>query len=140
MNTDDLMQLALDLIGWESLPADSAVYVPGNDLRRVLMGLDIGTAELLMARQMGYDAVIAHHPVGLPHRVWPVYLRHVDLMTAAGVPEEADLERLQAEGRGQLIVTGHIVGDPFGIAPYIQALRARGLQVDLLSHVLDPAG
>jgi hypothetical protein len=273
MNTDDLMHLALDLVGWESVPADSAVYVPGENLHRVLLGLDIGTAELLMARQLAYDAVIAHHPVGLPHRVWPVYQRHVELMTAAGVPEEAaraaiqpelqalqvegqarnyeqvpqaarrlgmpflnihcpldelgrrvmqgtvdellaaqpgaslaavaealadlpaarraetdvairlgepeapagkvlvshaaytngghrvastcfrhgidtviyihissaDLERLQADGRGQLIVTGHIVGDAFGIAPYVGALRGRGLQVDVLSRVLDPA-
>jgi hypothetical protein len=39
-----------------------------------------------------------------------------------------------------MIVTGHIVGDAFGIEPYVQALQARGLQVDVLSRVLSAAG
>lgn len=47
-----------------------------------------------------------------------------------------DLKRLQESGDGQLIVTGHIVGDAFGIEPYVRTLRARGLQVDVLSRVL----
>ncbi len=268
------MRIALDLVGFNQVPADSAIYVPGENVRRVLFGLDIGTAELLMARQLGYDCVIAHHPVGVPHKLWPIYQRHVDLMVAAGVPRDAaraavapklealkidgqtrnyeqvpmaarqlgmpflnihcpldelgrrvmqgtadkllaanpaatlqelvdalaaypaarraeteiavrlgdpanpagkvhvahgaltnggyhvaqtcfqhgvdtviyihiapaDLEKLRADGRGQLIVTGHILGDAYGITPYISGLRQRGLQVDVLSCVLDPAG
>jgi hypothetical protein len=51
-----------------------------------------------------------------------------------------DLKRLRENGNGQLIVTGHIVGDAFGIEPYVDALRARGLQVDVLSQVLSAAG
>lgn len=270
MNTDLLMQVALDLVGFEEIPADSAIYVPGEGIERVLFGLDIGTAELLMARQLGYDAVIAHHPVGLRHQSWRVFERHVDLMVKAGLPEPAareaiatklralrvggqasnfeqvpmaakrlglpflnihcpldelgrrvmqaavdnvlathreaaldevraalaalpaarrapttvdvllgdpgapagrvvfahgaltnggydvarayfahgidtvvyihispgDLEKLRAEGRGQLIVTGHLVGDATGIEPYIAALRERGLTVDVLSEIL----
>ncbi|MBN1485812.1 MAG: hypothetical protein JXA37_13945 [Chloroflexia bacterium] len=269
MNTDDLVQIALDLVGFARLPADSAIYVPGEGLHKVLFGLDIGTAELVLARQLGYDAVIAHHPVGVPHRHWPVYERHVELMVAAGVPEEAaraavaprlealrvagqarnyeqvseaarllgmpflnihcpldelgrrvlqetvdavlvekpqgtlddlvwalaalpaarraetevqvllghpeapagrthvahgaltnggydvaqacyehgldtvvyihiayaDLLRLREAGRGQLIVTGHLVGDAVGIEPYIAALRRQGLRVDVLSQI-----
>jgi hypothetical protein len=274
MNTLELMQIALDLVGFDAIPDDSAIYVPGEDIRRVLFGLDIGTAELLMARQWGYDAVIAHHPAGLSYRAWRVFERHVDLMVAAGVPEAAaravvapkldmmrlggqarnyeqvpmaaqrlgmpflnihcpldelgrrvmqqavddlldgnpaatladvagalaalpaarraetevtvclgdpaapsgkvvvahgaltngggevarayyehgvgtvvyihiapsDVQKLRADGRGQLVVTGHVVGDACGIEPYIRALRARELTVDVLSQVLaDPA-
>ena len=52
----------------------------------------------------------------------------------------ADVQQLRADGRGQLIVTGHVVGDACGIEPYIRALRAHGLKVDVLSQVLaDPA-
>ena len=270
MNTDELMQIALDLVGFNDVPADSAIYVPGEDIWRVLFGLDIGTGELLMAKQLGYDAVIAHHPVGVAHNAWQVFERHVGLLVGAGVPEgaaraavapkmesrrvaghgsnyeqvpmvalrlampflnihcpldemgrrvmqaevddvlaanpnatlgevawalgalpaaqraatevmvlmgdptaragrvvvahgaqtnggynvarayyehgidtvvyihvvPADLERLRADRRGQLIVAGHIVGDAVGIEPYIDALRERGLEVDVLSQVL----
>ena len=76
MNTTELLQVALDLVGFDAIPEDSAIYVPGAEVRRVLFGLDIGTAELLLARQLGYDAVIAHHPVGVPHRAWRVVERH----------------------------------------------------------------
>jgi hypothetical protein len=264
------MQLALDLVGLATVPQDSAVYVPGDNIQRILLGLDIGAGELMLAHQLGYDAVIAHHPVGLPHLDWRVFKRHVQLLLEAGVPEAAareavqpkmealrvrgqgsnyeqvpmaarrlgmpflnihcpldemgrrvmqrtvddrlaadpeatlgditgalaalpaarraetavtvalgdpsaraggvvvahgaltnggyhvarayfehgietviyihispeDLRRLREDGNGQLIVTGHIVGDAFGIEPFIDALRARGLQVDVLSQVL----
>ncbi len=134
MNTDDLMQLALDMIGWKSIPADSAVYVPGENRRRVLLGLDIGTGELLMARQMGYDAVIAHHPIGLPHRVWRVYRRHVELMTAAGVPEEAARAAIQPKLR-----TLRVEGQAQNYEQVPQAARRPGMPfLNIHSHVLDP--
>jgi hypothetical protein len=270
MDTKGLMQLALDLVGFERIPEDSTIYVPGKGIKRVLFGLDIGTAELLMAHQQGYDAVIAHHPVGVPHKDWPVFGRHVEFLVQAGVPEQAaraavapkleslrlggitrnyeqvpmaarhlgmpflnihcpldemgrrimqttvdnlledrpdatlaeviaalaalpaaqraeippqvvlghpgtragrvvvahgaltnggydvarayfehgidtviyihiapaDLARLRGHEDGQLIVIGHLLGDAYGIEPYIDALRARGVQVDVLSEVL----
>jgi hypothetical protein len=274
LNTDELMQIALDLVGFDAVPEDSAVYVPGDGIERVLFGLDIGVGELMMAHQLGYDCVVAHHPVGVPHRAWRVFGRHIELLLGAGVPEEAareaveprmealrlsgqtrnyeqvpmaarrlempflnihcpldekgrrvmqavvddvltaepeaalsdlvealcglpaarraetavtvplgertaragktvvahgaltnggyhvarayyehgvdtvvyihvspeDARRLRDDGAGQLIVTGHVVGDAFGIEPYIAALRARGLQVDVLSRVLSEVG
>lgn len=270
MNTDQLMRVALELVGFEVVPEDSAIYVAGDGIERVLFGLDIGVGELLMAHHLGYDCVIAHHPVGLPHRAWRVFERHVGLMVQAGVPEEAargavepkmealrlrgqarnyeqvplaarrlglpfmnihcpldemgrrvmqtavdealaadpqatlgdlvdalaglpaakraetevtvpvgdraapagktvvahgaltnggyhvarayfehgvdtvvyihvspeDVRRLREHGEGQLVVTGHVVGDAFGIAPYVDALRTQGLEIDVLSHVL----
>ncbi len=269
MNTKQLMQIALDLVGFEAVPEDSAVYVGGEGIERVLFGLDIGVGELMMARQLDYDCVVAHHPVGVPHRSWRVFERHVALLMEASVPEEAareavvpkmealrlrgqagnyeqvpmaarrlgmpflnihcpldemgrrvmqstvdevladgpaprvqdlvdalaglpaarraetevtvplgeltaeagatvvahgaltnggyhvarayfehgvdtvvyihvspeDVKRLRKHDEGQLIVTGHVVGDAFGIEPYLQALRAEGLQVDDLSQV-----
>jgi hypothetical protein len=270
MDTNGLMRLALDLVSFEHIPEDSAIYVPGTGIKRVLFGLDIGTAELFMAQQQGYDAVIAHHPVGVPHKTWPVFERHIEFLVGAGVPEEAaraavapklemlrvggitrnyeqvpmaarhlgmpflnihcpldemgrrimqttvdnllgdrpdatltevvgalavlpatqraqtqievalgnpqtragrvvvahgaltnggydvarayfdhgietvvyihiappDLVRLREHEDGQLVVIGHLLGDAYGIEPYIDALRARGLQVDVLSEVL----
>ena len=108
MDTAELVQIALDLVDFDRLPEDSAVYVPGEGIRRVLFGLDIGTGELLMARQLGCDAVIAHHPVGMPHRSWRVFERHVELLVGAGVPEDAaraavapKLEALRVDGQSR---------------------------------------
>ncbi|MGC9399275.1 MAG: hypothetical protein ACP5HM_09065 [Anaerolineae bacterium] len=106
MNTQDLMDIALALVEFETPPEDSAIYVPGESIERVLFGLDIGTGELLMARELGYDAVIAHHPVGVTHQAWHVFERHVGLLTRAGVPEEAARE---------------------AVAPKLEQLRLRGM-------------
>src|SRR6185295_5467907 len=46
---------------------DSGVYHVAEDkeIKRVLVGIDIGPAEMLLAKQLGnIDAVISHHPIG----------------------------------------------------------------------------
>lgn len=45
---------------------DSGVYVSDNrQVKRVLVGIDIGPSEILLARELGnIDLVIGHHPVG----------------------------------------------------------------------------
>lgn len=106
LTTEDLATIALDLVGWSELPLDSAIYVPGQGIRRVLVGIDIGTAELLLARQLGCDAVVAHHPVGMRHRMAPVYRRHVELMMAHGIPREA-AEAAIRERIEELETAGH---------------------------------
>lgn len=97
LTTDDLMQIALDLADLQAVPDDSAVYVPDDGIRRLLFAIDVGTGELMLARHLAYDAVVAHHPVGLPHRTWSVFERHVDLMVAAGVPREVAAEAVQSK-------------------------------------------
>ncbi|HEU5348097.1 MAG TPA: hypothetical protein VFU63_05740 [Ktedonobacterales bacterium] len=88
VTTERLMQIALEMAGWEEIPGDCAVYYPGTRVSHVLMGIDAGAAELFMARQLGYHAVIAHHPAGYAGPFWDVYHLHVGQMVAAGVPEE----------------------------------------------------
>ncbi|HXF81907.1 MAG TPA: hypothetical protein VNN19_04060 [bacterium] len=272
MTTDEIAALALELGGFDRLPEDSAIHVPGRNIRRVLFGVDVGAGELLAAQQLGFDLVIAHHPSGVYVDMWKLLLRHVAFMTAAGVPEAAaraavaerveamqlrgqianndqvpsvarllglpfmnlhapldeigrrrmrqavdralagpdpragdllealaalpemraapttvqlmvgdparrvrtvvvahgaltnggypvasacfahgvdavvyihidygELQRLRAEGRGALIITGHLAGDALGFTPFLQALRARGLDVVTFSGVIEPA-
>lgn len=90
LSTDELMALALALAGQTEIPGDSAVYVAGSGIKRALMGIDVAGAELLLARQLGVDAVIAHHPAGGAAQLgFPrVLSRQVDLMVEAGVPLE----------------------------------------------------
>jgi hypothetical protein len=89
MTTDDIMALALEMAGVDAVPEDSAIHVPGSGIRRVLFGVDVGAAELQLARSLGMDLVLAHHPPGATPDQWKVYLRHVEFMIASGVPEEA---------------------------------------------------
>jgi hypothetical protein len=49
-----------------------------------------------------------------------------------------ELQRLRADGRGHLIVTGHLAGDSLGFTPFLQALRQRGLEVTTFSGVIEP--
>ena len=97
MNTDEIMDLALRMVGFEAIPADSEIYVPGDNIRKALFGIDIGSAELLMAKDQGYDIVISHHPVGGRARLqaWKVFEKHIDQMKDAGIPEDVAREIIQ---------------------------------------------
>ena len=59
-----------DELGKESFEnpyLDSGVYNIANDkeIKKVLVGIDIGSAEILLAKELGdIDLVIAHHPIG----------------------------------------------------------------------------
>jgi putative NIF3 family GTP cyclohydrolase 1 type 2 len=101
------MQLALKIAELKEIPEDSTIYASGNDIRKVLFGIDAGVPELLLAKQLGYDIVIAHHPQGGSAMVnfHEVFKRHVQQMVDAGVPrEEAEnavrkkLEELESDG------------------------------------------
>jgi hypothetical protein len=98
VTTERLMAIALEMAGWDHIPGDCAIYYPGARIGHVLLGIDVGAAELFMARQLGYHAVLAHHPAGYAGPFWEVYRLHVGQMMAAGVPravaEEAVAERI----------------------------------------------
>lgn len=90
MNTEEIMELALKLAGLKEVPEDSSIYVRGNNLRKILFGIDAAVPELLLAKQLGYDAVIAHHPQGGTAAInfHEVFKRHIQQMIAMGVPRE----------------------------------------------------
>ena len=88
VTTERLMAIALEMAGWETMPGDCAIYYPGARINHILLGIDVGAAELFMARQLGYHAVVAHHPAGYAGPFWDVYHLHVDQMIAAGVPKD----------------------------------------------------
>ena len=88
VTTARLMEIALEMAGWDSIPGDCAIYYPGSRIGHLLLGIDVGAAELFMARQLGYHAVVAHHPAGYAGPFWEVYRLHVGQMVAAGVPRD----------------------------------------------------
>ena len=64
MQAHQLVQAALDLVGWGAAPPDTAVRHPGTRIGHVLIGLDLEAGDLFMARQLGYHAVIAYQRHG----------------------------------------------------------------------------
>jgi putative NIF3 family GTP cyclohydrolase 1 type 2 len=106
LNTEAIMELALKLARLKEIPEDSATYVSGDNIRKILFGIDAGVPELLLAKQLRYDAVIAHHPPGGTAAInfFQVFKRHIQQMVEAGIPrKEAEkavrkkLEELEVE-------------------------------------------
>jgi putative NIF3 family GTP cyclohydrolase 1 type 2 len=87
LDTDAVMSLALRLAGMEKVPGDSTVVVPSRRVKRALFAIDAGEAELLLARELGFDLLIAHHPIGVARiRFHEVIRRHEEFLLAKGVP------------------------------------------------------
>lgn len=61
MNTKEMLDIALALAGLDECPADTAEIVPGENIKKVLAGLDINNPELGVGKVMGYDCVVGHH-------------------------------------------------------------------------------
>jgi putative NIF3 family GTP cyclohydrolase 1 type 2 len=101
MDTQQIMRTSLKLAGFKSIPADSEVHVKGRRIRTVFVAIDVGVAELLLARNLGCDAVIAHHPAGGKARIagYKVFLRHTDQLKEAGVPEDMARKAVQPKLR-----------------------------------------
>jgi hypothetical protein len=93
VNLQDILEWSARLAGCDVVPSDSQVYVEAAaDVHRVLFGVDISLAEILWAQQNGFDAVIAHHPLGDRTRTSfgeLVRTRQVEQMTAEGVERDA---------------------------------------------------
>ncbi len=88
MNTEQIVDMVLRKAGLADLPADSGILVPGEDIRKVFAGIDMATPELLLARDMGADLVLSHHPqTGAPEVFFhQVIERQIDKMAEAGIP------------------------------------------------------
>lgn len=88
MNTDDLMSIALKRANLKEKPYDTDIISEGENIKRVLIGIDMETPELLLAKELGYDCVVSHHPkadscVVNFAKVMDV---QIDRMVKAGVP------------------------------------------------------
>jgi len=104
MNTEELMQVALDMSGFEEIPDDSQIFVRGDDIKRVLFGVDVDAAGLMLAKQLNFDAVIAHHPPGSEAQIYgmpKVMLRHIEQMKSVGISEK-DAEKALEVRRGKV--------------------------------------
>jgi len=91
MDTAEILQLSLTLAAQSEVPADTGIDVPAQGVRRALFGIDVESGDLVMAKQLGYDLVIAHHPTGGAAVLeFPKVLsKHGDILVRHGVPRPA---------------------------------------------------
>ena len=101
--TDEIVDISLRLVDMNELPNDSAIYVEGNNIKKILYGIDIGSTELLYAKNNGYDCVIAHHPVGVVES-YKEFVRHLKQLESKGLAAE----------EGENIIQNKINGFKFG--------------------------
>ncbi len=90
MNTTQIMDIALELAGFDTIPGDSEIFYHGENIKKILFGIDIWDRDLSKAKDIGVDLVISHHPPNLipGKRFTEVIDKHIEFMTAAGVPIE----------------------------------------------------
>ena len=107
LDTQQIMKTALKLAHFNAIPADSEIHVKGRKLRRVLVAIDVGVDELLLAKELNCDGVIAHHPAGGKAQLegYKVFLRHIEQLTAAGVP--ADVARQAVKNKHRVLDIQH---------------------------------
>ena len=110
------MELALKLAGLREIPEDSTIYVSGASIKKALFGIDAGAPELLLAKQLGYDAVIAHHPPGGTAAInfFQVFKRHIQQMVNVGIPKE-EAEKAVRKKLDELEVENHTRNYPHAV-------------------------
>lgn len=88
MNTAEIMNVALDLAGLSEIPYDSGIHVEGHSIQKVLFGVDMEGTELMLAKQMGYDLVLGHHPSDGEAYIQfaKVMNRQIEVMNRFGIP------------------------------------------------------
>ena len=88
LDTNEILEMSLDMVQWNSVPADTAVHVHGKNIKKIMLMIDVTTADLMLAKNLGCDAVVTHHPIGVTAiNFYKVIDRHIDYMKDNGIPE-----------------------------------------------------
>ena len=109
MKTKEIMDMALEMAGLTEIPGDSGIVVEGENLKKAAFGVDMEAAEMMIARELGVDLVITHHPVGGSPRLnlFKVMDNQITRMVAAGVPINKAQKVLQ-EQKGKVERSLHV--------------------------------
>ncbi|MCL2873906.1 MAG: Nif3-like dinuclear metal center hexameric protein [Defluviitaleaceae bacterium] len=107
MTTEKLMDLALEVAQLKEMPNDCGITVKGENIKKVLMGVDMDTPELMLAQQLGYDLVVTHHPRHTNVDMLDVLDEHILKLEALGVPRNKS-QKLIKERKNELSYNQHV--------------------------------
>jgi len=102
-----MMDAALNLANLDKMPNDCGIVVPGKGIKNVLMGVDMDTAELLLAKQLGFDCVVSHHPRNTHPDMLDVLDDHIFKLEKLGVPRNKAQKALAAR-KDELCYNQHV--------------------------------
>jgi len=108
MDTQKMMDVALKLAGLSEMPGDCDIVVPGKNIKKVLMGVDMDTAELMLAKELGYDCVVSHHPRNTNPDMLDVMNTHILRLEKLGVPRNKSQKALDPK-KEELGYMKHVV-------------------------------
>ncbi len=150
MKINDVLALADELAGFGRTPADSCVAHDASEpVKKALATINCDTGDLLLAKQLGCDTVIVHHPLaGSARREFHrVLQRMVELMVEHHVSGERAInatERLRERCRfndhasdwdhlvsgarllGLNLMNAHLAPDEIGRQVMVKALEGLG--------------
>ena len=107
MTTKQLMDISLELAGIDKVPEDSGITVEGENIKRVLMGVFMDTAEIMLAKDLGYDCVVSHHPKDTNPDILNVLDSHIMKLEELGVPRNK-AQKYLAERRDEISYSIHV--------------------------------
>ena len=107
MNTQELMDIALKAAGLSEMPPDCGIIVPGEGIKKVLFGVDMDTAELLLAKQLGFDCVVSHHPRNTNENMLDLMNTHIFKLEKLGTPRNKS-QKLLEERVNELNYNRHV--------------------------------
>jgi putative NIF3 family GTP cyclohydrolase 1 type 2 len=107
MKKKEIMDIALKAANLTEMPQDCGIVVEGKGIKKVLMGVDMETAELMLAKQLGYDCVVSHHPKNTNADMLKVMDTHIMKLEALGVPRNKS-QKLLAERVEELSYGQHV--------------------------------
>ena len=97
LSTKELFDIGLKLAQITETPPDSGVIVEGKNIKKVLFGVDMDTPELLLARELGYDCVVSHHPRVTNNEMNSILEnRNIEKLYGLGVPKNRSQKLVQA--------------------------------------------
>ena len=88
LSTEQIMAIALDLLDEKETPLDSGIHHPGENIKKMIFSMDVNVGLLQTAQQLGFDAVVGHHPCGALLHQGEVYRRHIDILETHGISKE----------------------------------------------------
>ena len=54
VTTEEIMQIALDLVDMKEIPQDSGIFIPGKNIKKILFSMDVNVGLLTMAKQLNF--------------------------------------------------------------------------------------
>lgn len=96
VSTEELMELALKMVGYDKIPEDSGIHIPGTNIRRILFTLDLNCGVLVFAKERGYDCVLVHHPCSTLLEQGKVFAKMIPIAVSLGMPKKVAEEGMLA--------------------------------------------